>query len=294
MIYLTFYLTHLLADYPFQTNHIAKNKSKKMIYALKHLGIHLILMIFGFTILSIIDKSNQLSSVNVIFLITGSVILVLFCHFIIDFKVKPLIENTFSDFLFKNSIVLFIDQMMHIFSLILVPFLLSKILSISIHSIFAFDYSITEMYLWLLILIINLTFVSGTFIRNLFLDLNKNKQNEIQFLKDIPNEYTGIDIVITKKINEKTTINYNYYQSDEVQNFGKLIGFIERILIFILIISSNFEGVILLFGLKTFARYKQFDSKSFSEQFVLGTMISLLIAILISGFAMLIGIEFKI
>lgn len=60
------------------------------------------------------------------------------------------------------------------------------------------------------------------------------------------------------------------------------IGFIERILYFISIISQNWALISIVIVLKSIARYKEIDNQIKAEYFLIGSLLSLLFAILIS------------
>ena len=60
------------------------------------------------------------------------------------------------------------------------------------------------------------------------------------------------------------------------------IGFIERILYFISIISQNWALISIVIVLKSIARYKEIDNQIKAEYFLIGSLLILLFAILIS------------
>ena len=60
------------------------------------------------------------------------------------------------------------------------------------------------------------------------------------------------------------------------------IGFIERILYFISIISQNWALISIVIVLKSIARYKEIDNQIKAEYFLIGSLLSLLFAIMIS------------
>jgi hypothetical protein len=66
----------------------------------------------------------------------------------------------------------------------------------------------------------------------------------------------------------------------EVNEYGKWIGYCERIIIFLLFFLQAYEGIAIIVALKTFARYQQLNQKNFVEKYLLGTLFSVMMAIL--------------
>lgn len=69
---------------------------------------------------------------------------------------------------------------------------------------------------------------------------------------------------------------------------GKMIGNLERLLIFIAIIIQEWSLVGIVVVLKTIARYKELDDQDKSEYFLIGSLFSLLWAVSISVLVLLI------
>ena len=60
---------------------------------------------------------------------------------------------------------------------------------------------------------------------------------------------------------------------------GKIIGMLERICIFFLVFSGNFEGIGLIIAAKGLARFKAIEAdKELSESFLIGTLISVILS----------------
>jgi hypothetical protein len=64
------------------------------------------------------------------------------------------------------------------------------------------------------------------------------------------------------------------------RNPGEAIGNLERILILTLLLEKNYATIGLVVAAKTIARYKKLEEKDFAEYFLIGTLISILIAVL--------------
>lgn len=63
---------------------------------------------------------------------------------------------------------------------------------------------------------------------------------------------------------------------------GALIGILERLIVFVLGIMGQFGAIGFVIAAKSLARYKQLEDKSFAEKYIVGTLLSALIAILCS------------
>lgn len=117
-----------------------------------------------------------------------------------------------------------------------------------------------------------LTTFTGQLIAKLFISLNKETETESEEVKIITSEVNGV-----KEVIHETT----KYPIIEVNDYGKWIGYVERILIFILVFLGVYEGIVIVVALKTFARFKQLNQKNFVEKYLLGTLFSVMMAVLL-------------
>lgn len=69
-------------------------------------------------------------------------------------------------------------------------------------------------------------------------------------------------------------------KDEDEYNRGKYIGILERTFIYFLIIFQQYAAIGILLGLKTFARFKELDKRDFAEYFLIGSMLSILTALL--------------
>ncbi|MBP2652908.1 MAG: hypothetical protein H6Q73_477 [Firmicutes bacterium] len=69
-------------------------------------------------------------------------------------------------------------------------------------------------------------------------------------------------------------------ESNGIRNPGEAIGNLERILVLTLLLEKNYATIGLVIAAKTIARYKKLEEKDFAEYFLVGTLISILIAVL--------------
>ena len=66
-----------------------------------------------------------------------------------------------------------------------------------------------------------------------------------------------------------------------VRGAGAIIGFLERGLVLTFVLLHQYTAIGLVLTAKSIARYKELDNRRFAEYFLIGTLSSVLIAILI-------------
>ncbi len=73
---------------------------------------------------------------------------------------------------------------------------------------------------------------------------------------------------------------YVKQEKNEELKRGKIIGIIERILIFVFTLSNNFAAIGFILAAKGFTRFKELDNRNFAEYVLIGTLLSTSISIL--------------
>ena len=240
-------LAHLLNDFVLQSRNIAYNKGEDVKLLIKHClsGI----------LISIILTWYYLS-----WWLIGIEILIYVFHFVIDGYKTKLREL---DWPIITEVRLFIiDQLAHIV-IIIAMYPLLKLANIGLQSwwhlfnqilfkIFPLFKSLNLVRLdWYIII---LTIAAYIFI-----------WRPASFLVD------------------KTLLNLKEYsdEADKKHNPGALIGKLERTLLLTLVLSNNFAGLAIVFAAKSVARFNNFAKKDFANYYIVGTLASLLVAIII-------------
>ncbi len=68
---------------------------------------------------------------------------------------------------------------------------------------------------------------------------------------------------------------------------GRLIGILERWIIYVvLVVSQNYNIIALIIAAKGFARFRQMDERPFAEYVLIGTLLSTLLTILVADFTL--------
>jgi hypothetical protein len=63
-------------------------------------------------------------------------------------------------------------------------------------------------------------------------------------------------------------------------NAGRIIGILERLLIYILVLNAQFAAIGFILAAKSFTRYKELEKRAFAEYVLVGTLLSALLATL--------------
>ena len=77
-------------------------------------------------------------------------------------------------------------------------------------------------------------------------------------------------------------VQYHQFYNTNEDPRGRYIGMLERILIVVFVVSNLIQGLALIIAMKTLTRFKQFEDKRFAEYYLIGTLLSLLIGIILA------------
>lgn len=221
-------------------------------------------------------------------------------------------KNIFDYILEKNTFHFLIDQLLHIFTIYIVLRLFQKTASLGylvyyIEEI-VFNHapiSGNSKIILLIIFFILLTFGSGYLIASIFKDIKKDvvKTDEIaaaleemsedelshlqsniqNFDKDFLVEKAWEVIEHENNSTKSIKIQYQIFNEPDNDTYGRYIGYLERVLIAVFVVINAYPGLALLAAFKTLTRFKQLESKSFAEYYLIGTLISMVIGVVIGG-----------
>ncbi|HYE84395.1 MAG TPA: DUF3307 domain-containing protein [Clostridia bacterium] len=261
-------LSHVLGDFYFQTGHIALNKGKNPRIMLKH-TLHFSISAF---VLTSAFLSWELSIVIAVLSVS---------HYILD-GTKIKLNKKYGQL--PNIFYFMADQIIHILAIL---FIYPLIAGAAIHpwSSYAIAYLSARYPLLGGITYNSLTYFilasafllylanAGTFITKLFLELPSflaDKKTAENASSAVHPELSGGQEAAAADTGEPSLQMYKY---------GEVIGILERIIIFMLIVSGHYEGIALVIAAKSIARFKQFERHAFSDYYLVGTLASFLIAI---------------
>lgn len=271
---LIFILMHLIGDFYLQTAVNSKCKNSKfneedgkcqkckkcinnklwfLVELAKHVGFYLIPFIFCVFFIKI--------QFAILFIFIVGI-----THYIIDLF-SIILKKKFS----HNTIFFIIDQMIHILVFVLLNyFYICKAKYLNdvpilqcIESII--NLKIDELFIQRLVLFTLLLKPAGVFIDIVFSDINFEKKDDGDKQKcNTHNEKS-----------DKSSISKKY-------KVGYIIGILERIIVCIFVVFSEYTVIGFIITIKTWARSRELKDKSeFREKYLTGTLLSILIAIIV-------------
>ena len=276
MIFKLLLITHLVGDFIVQPEKLANLKNNKKLFLIVHALIY--------TFVNALILSLFCNILEFMICIIG----ILSSHFLID------LGRVWTNKRWNSNKKLFlffiIDQILHILVLLVISIFIKSDLNTIGKQIYAIqflkDIGFNNIANYVLAFVLVLT-PASIFIKYFFLlifnitnnsSINTNKAGEevACYQVDVKNDkFMEKQILITKKV-ENETYNSDYNKD----NAGTYIGMLERIIILLLGILGLYGSIALVLTAKSLARFKQLEDKSFSEKYLVGTLMSLIIAIL--------------
>jgi hypothetical protein len=276
MLLLSLILAHLIADFYLQTDEMVANKMKNI---KKHISHHFLINLLVLTVFYLFVSKE----VSIVMKLIFPLLFIVSSHFIIDMiKIKLLdtlkISNEEN---VKRASFFVIDQLLHLFCILLAAQLFLGFEMVEILDFFQHEdeLGIVNSALIILIVVIFTTSVSGHLIKILLGSLPnqlltfegkyafKNERLEAQYAKN----HTG-----NRVLSEE--YNYTIFSKHDLSR-GKLIGYIERMLVLLLTFYSAYPAIGFIVAAKSIARFKQMDDRNWAEYFLLGTLTSMFIGI---------------
>ena len=231
-LFIILILLHVVGDFYFQSQNLANLKNNKYKYVVFHSLIYSFSFLFGF----IFYKFSTSLFITILILILS--------HYIID-SIKYVLLKKFK----SNNSFFIIDQLLHIFCLLLVVLFYYKADYIIV--IQRFNLNEIQKYLQFLVSILLIFKPANILIKNI---LNKNNLNsEIE----LSNESSPLRL-------------------------GRMIGNFERLLILLLLCVNQYVVIGYIFTAKSIARWKKLtEDKDFAEYYLVGTLLSVIISIIV-------------
>lgn len=253
-ILLSLLLVHLLADFPLQTKRMAARKHHDRRVLLHHLSIHATLMLLVLTFFVIIGELTIESAGWL-----GGSILVF--HALLD--ASPLKRQI------KQAAAYWMDQTLHIGAIIALTWLFVPV-----------DWSLSftrpEQILWILCFSLVTTELLGHGISLLLIPFAP-RLIESHFERKVTRkeQLDGVSRLVTHEV-EDSARSY----TTELNGIGRYIGLVERAIITLLVVTNATGAIGFVIALKALARFKQFEDRRFAEYYIIGSLLSILGAIL--------------
>lgn len=278
VIPLSLILVHLAGDFYFQTNKMAERKAK---YLRLHLIHHLLLNVAALILIALVRQDHRLF----LHVIAPAALLVLL-HDGVDRLKIALSRWRGGRSLYRLHFFTF-DQCLHLLSILLVCTLfldfrpteaLDRLVGV------LQDGSNPELspfasLLFLIVMLIVATTVSGHFIRIL-----------VGIIPDQLSLSEGRYVLRNLHADQNRRLSKGRPQFDETYTYlvnkrssrsrGVLIGYLERLLIIVLVLIDAVPGIAFIVAAKSIARFKQLDDRDFAEYFLLGTLASVFLGLM--------------
>ena len=91
--------------------------------------------------------------------------------------------------------------------------------------------------------------------------------------------WTGGAVIVSGVLERHQLDEGNVRISEEERSRGRTIGILERVILLTLVIVSEWAALGFVIAAKSIARFKDFDDRDFSERYLIGTLVSVLVAI---------------
>lgn len=235
-------LGHIIGDFYVQTDKMAEKKKKSIKYMLIHCLIYAIVMGVCFYILS--------GNVGCILMISGFVFL---SHLIIDLLKSECDRKTVK----YEYMIFLVDQIIHIMVLLLGSYIVEQRFSFQME---------------------NELMING-------IKMNMRNCVVVALTALVCWKPAAIFISLVFKMIPETIEQANQIMNvkgkieNEGAKIGSWIGILEREIILMLGLMGQFSAIGFVLTAKSLARFKQLENKSFAEKYLVGTLLSALIAI---------------
>lgn len=240
--FLAIYLAHLLTDFVFQTNRLVEQKRRgKPAAYLLHGLVHYLSAVL---IASFVLRGSFL------LLRTHLVILGLtLVHLLVDLaKIQLARRHPACD----GSLAYLSDQLLHFLTVVLAAWLLSAAVPFSeLSALVQQSRAIPNRFLAVLVIYAGVVFGGGYLIR-----------------------------ILARSLAESVKSHSPEGATEQLQNAGLYIGWLERFLVVTALLLQSPATVGLILTAKSIARYPEFKSERFAEYFLIGTLLSISIALL--------------
>lgn len=267
MLFLSLVLAHFIADFYLQTDDMVIEKQKNL---KKHVVHHLLLtaIVLGGDWIFQFNFENPLKNLLI------PLIFIVITHLLIDLiKIKLLYHTKMNNEENMKRLGFFvIDQLLHIGVIIL-----GCELCFNFNLVSYFQQpgglGLMESALFMFIMFILATTVSGHMIK-ILLGTLPNQLLTFEGKYSFKNERKEADFIHMGKKGLTEEYNYTIFSKHDLSR-GKLIGYIERLLVLLLTFFSAYPAIGFIVAAKSIARFKQMDDRDWAEYFLLGTLTSM-------------------
>lgn len=280
MTILLLLLAHFIADFWLQTDQMVKDKIK---YLKKHLFHHLFTT--GIALAIIWGYQYEFQSIINYFILP--LFFIIFTHILIDWlkiKLVDSIKRTRIDSMKELGFFL-LDQLLHvvIIFIICILFFPMKNVEVTISSLNLYgnvDLNPLNTLLFMIIIFILATSVSGHIVKHVVGSMPSELAN-FEGVLTLSNQMTDAKKSQPKMENSFTEEYHYFTYSASLRSHGRLIGYIERLLVILLTAIGAYPSIAFIIAAKSIARFKQLDDRNWAEYFLLGTLSSIFLGLVL-------------
>ncbi|GIO22706.1 DUF3307 domain-containing protein [Oceanobacillus sp. J11TS1] len=281
MTVLPLLLAHLIADFWLQTDQMVKNKRK---YLKKHIFHHLLTT--GIALAAILGYQQAFKNITYHFIMPLAFIIV--THILIDLlKIKLIdsISKSPTDDMKRLGFFL-LDQLLHIIMILVTCTLFFQMKVVEMPSNFlgwggANSLSPFNTAIFIVVIYILATSVSGHIVKFIVGSLPSELAN-FEGKLTLKNQMSNGMENNKPKADTSFMEEYHYFTySSPLRSRGKLIGYIERLLVIILTVIGSYPSIAFIIAAKSIARFKQLDDRNWAEYFLLGTLSSVFLGVVL-------------
>jgi len=255
---------HILSDFYIQTNKVADKKKKSAWYMLLHCIIYMV----GMYIVLVALTGNFFEGLKIAVIIGLS-------HIFVDI-IKVKVDLKFPQY---EYVAFLLDQAIHIIAVILICYVFKSSFNFDRY----FSIQLTDdisLHKAIVVLIAGLICSKPTaiFVSLVFKAIPKTVEDADSEEQECDNEEQKESSKNNKKKNSKA-VKEDDEEQEEIIKIGSWIGILEREIILMLGLLGQFGAIGFVLAAKSLARYKQLEKKAFAEKYLVGTLLSALIAI---------------
>lgn len=268
-------IAHLIGDFFLQPVKLVEQKKN----SIKGLIIH--------TIIYTLMIASVLLLFGNIWEITFWTFLIFISHFAIDYvRIKINKNNKNNNIRFYSFVI---DQLIHVLILVINAFVIES--DLNVIGMFFYDIEILREIGFNNIINYSLSILivlkpSSIFIKYFFDFIFIKKEKN--FTDEKENIITSYNLIISNEnkvekkieISQQKVVDNLKEKNNDSDNIGSLIGILERVIILLLGALGLYGSIALVLTAKSLARFKQLENKKFAEKYLVGTLMSLIIAIL--------------
>lgn len=281
MIILLLLLSHLIADFWLQTDQMVNDKMK---YLWKHSFHHL--LVTGIALAIIWAYKPEFEHITIYFILP--LLFIIITHILIDLLKIKLVDSIKSTKTDNMKILGFFltDQALHVVIIFITCILFFKMEALQIVADFLSLFGTSSLHpantvIFMIIIFILATSVSGHIVKHIVGSLPSefaNFEGELTLSNKVMNARENFQPKMENSLKEE----YHYFTySSPPRSRGKLIGYIERLLVIILTVIGAYPSIAFIIAAKSIARFKQLDDRNWAEYFLLGTLSSILLGLVL-------------